>query len=74
MKHWLITTNRKTDLAALSAEVAAQGGTMDTESPVPLGDAEQVVEAEGPDDLPMRLKPNPAVLDVSPDSPKHPFV
>lgn len=73
MRHWLITTSKEADLGALREEIAAQGGTVDEESPIPLGDAEQVVEAEGPDDLPGRLGPNPAVLDVSPDTPKHPY-
>ncbi|MGH3366534.1 MAG: hypothetical protein ACRDOY_04970 [Nocardioidaceae bacterium] len=73
MRHWLIRTSKQADLGALRAEIAAHGGTVYEESPIPLGDAEQVVEAEGPDDLPERLGPNPSVLDVSPDTPKHPY-
>ena len=73
MRRWLITTSSKGDLAELRRAIAAQGGTADSGPPTPLGDDEQVIEADGPDDLPARLGDHPAVRKVSPDTPKHPY-
>jgi hypothetical protein len=73
VRRWLITTPKETDLRELRGAITAQGGIVGDESPIPLGPVEQVVEAEGPDDLPARLQEHPAVLKVSPDSPKHPY-
>ena len=73
MRHWLITTSKEIDLAELRQAITAQGGTVGDDLPMSLGDEEQVVEADGPDDLPARLQEHPAVLKVSPDSPKHPY-
>jgi hypothetical protein len=72
VKRWLITTSDTSDLQELRRAIAAQGGAV-TEEPIPLDAGEQVVEAEGPDDLPERLSQHPAVLKVSPDTPKHPY-
>ncbi len=73
MKRWLITTSTASDLDEVRRAVADLGGTVDDAPPISLGPDEQVVEAEGPDDLQSRLHDHPAVLKVSPDSPKHPF-
>jgi len=73
VRRWLITTPAEGDLDELRRAVAAQGGTVADDPPIPLGDGEQVVEADGPDDLPVRLRGHPAVKKVSPDSPKHPY-
>jgi hypothetical protein len=73
VRRWLITTSRAGDLEELRRAIAAHGGTVGDEPTVPLGTDEQVVEAEGPDDLPDRLGEHPAVLKISPDSPKHPY-
>lgn len=73
MRRWLITTANDSDLQELRRTIAAQGGTVDDGAPVPLGSGEQVVEADGPDDLPARLREHPGVLGVHPDSPKHPY-
>ena len=69
MKRWLITTRENEDLDVLGAAVAETGGRLTGASPVPLDRGEQVVEAEGPDDLPQTLESHPAVRKVSPDSP-----
>jgi hypothetical protein len=73
VRRWLITISRRADLAELRREIAASGGVADSAPPTPLGDDEQVLEADGPDDLPARLGEHPAVMKVSPDTPKHPY-
>jgi hypothetical protein len=70
---WLLTIGKDADLSALRREVAARGGTIDPEPAIPLDADEQVVEADGPDDLPHRLRDHPAIRKVSPDSPKFPY-
>ena len=72
MKRWLITTTQS-DLAELRRTVATHGGEVADDPPIPLGADQQVVEAEGPDDLPALLGSDPTVLKVSPDTPKHPY-
>jgi hypothetical protein len=73
VKRWLITTSKDSDLAALCHAIEQHGGTVGEEAPIPLDLGEQVVEAEGPDDLPERLREHPAVRKISPDSPKYPY-
>jgi hypothetical protein len=68
VKRWLITTSSDEDLDQLRKDVQACGGEVDESPPVPLEGREQVVGAEGPDDLPAKLKKHPAVRKVSPDS------
>ncbi len=41
---------------------------MTAEAPVPLGEDEVVVLAEGPTDLPERLRDTPSVRGIHPDS------
>lgn len=64
----MITTSQDGDLDQLRKNVADQGGTVADEPPVPLDRGEQVVEAEGPDDLPERLRGHREVRKVSPNS------
>jgi hypothetical protein len=73
VKRWLITTPVATDLDEVRREIVAQGGTVADDPPIPLDAGEQVVEAEGPDDLAARLRGHPAITSVSPDTPKHPY-
>jgi hypothetical protein len=73
MRRWLITIALSCDLDELRGEIAAHGGTVGDDAPIPLGVDEQVVEADGPDDLPDLLREHPAVTKVSPDTPKHPY-
>ncbi len=68
MRRWLITTAFDEDLSELRRSVEAEGGAVSDEPPIPLDRGEQVVEAEGPDDLPEKLRSHPAVRKVSPDS------
>jgi hypothetical protein len=70
---WLITTPKESDLEDLRHAIAAHGGAVGDDPPIPLGADEQVVEVDGPDDLPARLGDHPAVLKISPDTPKHPY-
>ncbi|MEM7226348.1 MAG: hypothetical protein AAF495_25460 [Pseudomonadota bacterium] len=66
---WLITT-QKCDLSeGLADLLAAEGCRLDRdEPPIPLGEDEQVIEVEGPVDLPDRLAHNALILKVSPSS------
>jgi hypothetical protein len=68
VKRWLITVSRDEDLDRLREEVAAHGGAVDDTPPIPMDEDDQVLEAEGPDDLPQKLERHPAVRKVSPDS------
>jgi hypothetical protein len=68
LKRWLITTGADEDLDSLRETVAEQGGVLAESPPIPLDPGEQVVEAEGPDDLPEKLESHPAIRKVSPDS------
>lgn len=68
MRRWLLTTALDEDLGKLRSEIAAHGAAMSDTPPVPLGQDEQALAVEGPDDLPARLEENPAVRKVSPDS------
>jgi hypothetical protein len=68
---WLVTTAAGADLARLGEELAAAGGTLAEGEPIPLGDGgahDLAVPAEGPADLPQRLRDSETVLDVYPDS------
>jgi hypothetical protein len=73
VKRWLITTSDTNDLQDLRRTIVAHGGAVADEPPIPLDAGQQVLEAEGPDDLPDRLREHPAVIKVSPDTPKHPY-
>jgi hypothetical protein len=68
MRHWLITTPADADLDNLRSAVEARGGRLSAEPPVPLDRGEQVVGAEGPEDLPDGLAQHPSVRAVHPDS------
>jgi hypothetical protein len=52
---WLLTVGKDVDLDELRSALAQLGSTVDPASGVPLDDDEQVVGAEGPNDLPSRL-------------------
>ena len=68
MKRWVITADANEDVESLRKRMTDHGATVDDEPPIPLGPAEQVLKAQGPDDLPERLKQDPGVHDVFPDS------
>jgi len=73
VRRWLITLSSQSDLEALRTAVTAHGGALTDDPPIPLGPGEQVVEAEGPDELRDRLGEHPGVMKVSTDTPKHPY-
>lgn len=53
---WLLTLPTGVDLAELQSVLAAHGVTVDVESCIPLAEGEQVVEADGPVQLPAVLE------------------
>jgi hypothetical protein len=66
---WLLTVRADADLDALRRELARVGVTVDLGSCIPLDDGEQVVEAEGPEELGATLeRAGIDVLKVSPSS------
>jgi hypothetical protein len=71
---WLVTLAAGADLEELRRELAACGGRLEDEGAVPLepaepgGQAELVVPADGPDDLPHRMRDSPTARGVYPDS------
>jgi hypothetical protein len=65
---WLITTAAGENLERLRRIVASHGATLADIPPTPLEEGEQVLEVEGPDDLPERLQTDPAIHKVSPNS------
>lgn len=71
---WLITVKRSADLKKLMEAIKAVGGEPESENPpIPLGDVELVLHANGPEDLPAALKHESEVIDVFPDSEMHPY-
>lgn len=65
---WLLTAPKQLDLETVRREVEAAGGSLNTMDPIPLGDRDQVIYAEGPDDLHRRLDKSPAPIKADPDS------
>lgn len=66
---WLLTTPVDIDLESLRREVEAAGATLESREPVPLDQQEQVIYAEGPDDLRQRLSNSSLSLRVNRSSP-----
>lgn len=65
---WLLTIDADVGLEELRREVEAVGGKLESDAPVPLGDNEQVIYAEGPEDLHERLAAAPVSVKVNPNS------
>jgi hypothetical protein len=65
---WLITTTSREDIGELRRRIAQRGGETNEDPPVPIGTDEQVLQADGPPDLPELLADDPAVRGVHPDS------
>ncbi|WP_327733946.1 hypothetical protein OG749_08730 [Streptomyces nojiriensis] len=65
---WLVTVPVGTDLGELAARLSAVGGTLLDFGPVPLGDDEMALEAEGPPDLPARVAGLGLPIKVNPSS------
>jgi hypothetical protein len=65
---WLLTTPAHVDLDTVRREVESVGGKLESDDPVPLGEDEQVLYADGPDDLPERLTATPTPIKANPSS------
>ncbi|MGW6916861.1 hypothetical protein ACWGB8_23995 [Kitasatospora sp. NPDC054939] len=65
---WLLTVPAGTDPGDLATRLAAVGATLLDADPVPLGDDELVLQAEGPDDLPARIARLGLPIKVNPSS------
>ena len=66
---WLVTTPAGVDLHQLLARLVTLGCSADEEqAPIPLDETEQVIQVEGPRDLPKRAAGEREILKVSPDS------
>lgn len=65
---WLLTTSNEVEVRAVRREVEAAGGSLESEDPVPLGEKERVLYAQGPDDLPARLASASSLIKISPSS------
>jgi hypothetical protein len=66
---WLLTTRADADLDSLRQEVEAAGAKLEDRDPVPLDEEEQVLYAEGPDDLHDRLAKTSVPVRVHRSSP-----
>ena len=65
---WLLTTATSIDTEAVERELEAAGGKLIPRAPVPLGEDEQVLYAEGPEDLHHVLRRSKLQIKVSPSS------
>jgi hypothetical protein len=65
---WLLTTPANADLDSLQQELEAVGATLESQEPVPLDDDQQVLYADGPDDLSDRLSETNRSIHVHPSS------
>lgn len=66
---WLITINLDADLDELGGRLAALGIQVDSASPpIPLGENEQVIGADGPANADQKLAGDQAIIGVYPDS------
>ncbi|MFE5482290.1 hypothetical protein [Streptomyces sp. NPDC056527] len=65
---WLLTVPIGTALGDLATRLSTVGGTLLDVEPVPIGDDEMVVQAEGPHDLPTRVAGLGLPIKVNPSS------
>jgi hypothetical protein len=66
---WLLTISNSTDTAELDRTLKQCGAKLQRgQRPIPLEPDEQVVHAEGPDDLPERLKAVQSIRGIHPAS------
>ncbi len=67
--NWILTIEQRTDFIELEEKLSGFGAELNhSASPIPLGDHEVAVRAQGPRDLGQKLLPDGIVLKVSPDS------
>jgi hypothetical protein len=67
---WLLTTPTDVDLDALRRELEVAGATLERRRPVPLDQQEQVLYAEGPEDLREQLSKSGMRVRVHRSSPQ----
>ena len=66
---WLVTVKKTTDLKKIMDVIRGYGGEPDhDQQPVPLGNAELVIQVSGSAELETKLKSVDDVIDVFPDS------
>ena len=66
---WLVTIPAGLDIKRVRAKLSALGCSADDDQePIPLDNNEQVIEVEGPRDLPKRAAREHEILKVSPSS------
>ena len=65
---WLLTVSRDVSLDTVRREVESVGAKLEEGAPVPLEPGEQVLYADGPDDLHQRLASTPTPIKASPNS------
>jgi hypothetical protein len=70
---WLLTTPAGADIESLRREVEAAGAKLEDRDPIPLDQDEQVLHAEGPDDLHERLAESKVPVRANPNSPMELF-
>lgn len=70
---WLLTTPAEIDPEQVRREVEAAGGKLETREPIPLDPGDQVLYAEGPDDLDARLQGSQLPIKVNPESEPEPY-
>jgi len=71
---WLITVHADFDLDALVEALAAADAALGSEDPVPLGEDELALFAEGPANLSARLAETTRdVIRINPDSKPEPY-
>jgi hypothetical protein len=68
MKRWLVITSSDEQLGNIRHALTEHGARLVNEPPIPLEPDEQVIKAEGPEDLPSVLEGHPSIRKVSPDS------
>ena len=69
MMRWLLTVQKGYDQTELRSRLAAWGCEISSaEDPVPLSELEEVIEVDGPPNLPDRVQDDRQILKVSPSS------
>ncbi len=69
---WLVTVRTSADLDRVRQVIHDRGGECDPENPpVPLGETELMLEAQGPQAVTDALAEDPDVIEVFPDSEMH---
>lgn len=65
---WLLTIGQEEDVDRVRDEVESAGGHLQDRAPIPLGEQQVVLYAEGPESLRAALRASPLTVKVSPSS------